>query len=70
MIPGKSMTLPFRPAVTTFEFRLRKVEGQDVSNVKKFELIIADEVDGHTDALGIGEQWYYLFKKYLLFALL
>ena len=46
MITGEGVTLPFRPAVTTFEFRLRKVAGQDVANVKKFELVIADEVDG------------------------
>jgi len=39
MISGNSVTLPFRPAVTTFEFRLRKMAGQAVANVKKFELV-------------------------------
>lgn len=38
-ISGNSVTLPFRPAVTTFEFRLRRQTGAEGANVRKFQLI-------------------------------
>lgn len=39
MVTGGGVTLPFRPAVTTFEFRLRRNEGEDGKNIRYFKLI-------------------------------
>lgn len=41
MITGGSVKLPFRPAVTTFEFRLRRTAGEEGKNVRYFKLISA-----------------------------
>lgn len=43
MISGNSVTLPFRPAVTTFEFRLRRHEGEDGANIRYFKMISASK---------------------------
>lgn len=37
-ISGNGVTLPFRPAVTTFEFRLRRNAGENGARVKRFIL--------------------------------
>lgn len=38
-ISGNNVTLPFRPAVTTFEFRLRREVGETGANIRQFQLI-------------------------------
>lgn len=40
-ISGNRVILPFRPAVTTFEFRLRRQTGDEGPAVRKFQLISA-----------------------------
>ena len=43
MVTGGGVTLPFRPAVTTFEFRLRRAENEEGKKIRYFKLIS----DGH-----------------------
>ena len=39
MVTGGGVTLPFRPAVTTFEFRLRRTADEDGKNIRYFKMI-------------------------------
>ena len=39
MVTGDGVKLPFRPAVTTFEFRLRRTAGEEGKNIRYFKLI-------------------------------
>ncbi len=51
MISGNSVTLPFRPAVTTFEFRLRRNAGEGGANIRYFKMISETAGDRTAKAL-------------------